>query len=129
MTVLYFLRTAWQNVKLNNGSAGVDNMRISDVVAYGEEQYLEEIRQELLHKTYKPKPVKRIYIPKANGKLRPLGIPTVEDRIVQMCCKLIIEPIFEADFEPCSYGFRPKKSAKDAIIEIKKYLDEGYTSS
>lgn len=128
LTIPYIMREAWKKVKSNQGVNGIDEMKISDVVTYGEEKYLEEIRQELLNKTYKPSPVLRVYIPKANGKLRPLGIPTVKDRIVQMCCKLIIEPIFEADFETCSYGFRPLKSAKQAIVEIKEYLDTGYTN-
>jgi len=125
LTIGYFMREAWRRVKTNGGAAGYDNMSISDVIKYGVEKYLSEIAEELRTKTYKPQPVLRVFIPKANGKLRPLGIPTVKDRIVQMCCKMVIEPIFEADFEDCSYGFRPKRSAHDAITVISDNLKKG----
>lgn len=118
----YMLKEAWKRVKQNKGAAGYDGMSISDVEKYGVEMYLSEIADEVRQEAYKAQPVLRVYIPKANGKLRPLGIPTVKDRIVQMCCKLVIEPIFEADFQDCSFGFRPKRSAKDAITRVKGHV-------
>lgn len=114
----YMLKEAWRQVKRNRGVAGYDGMSIEDVEEYGVDRYLAEISEEIKNETYKPQPVLRVYIPKDNGKKRPLGIPTVKDRIVQMSCKMVIEPIFEADFEECSYGFRPNRSAHDAIEQI-----------
>lgn len=108
----YVLREAYRKVRQNKGSAGVDGKTFEMIEREGEERLLEEIENELETKTYKPSAVKRVYIEKANGKLRPLGIPTIKDRVVQMACKMIIEPIFEADFEESSYGFRPKRSAE-----------------
>ncbi len=118
----YMLKEAWKRVKQNKGAAGYDGVSIADVEKYGVDKYLSEIADEVRQEAYKAQPVLRVYIPKANGKLRPLGIPTVKDRIVQMCCKLVIEPIFEADFQDCSYGFRPKRSAKDAITRVKGHV-------
>lgn len=125
LSVPYFLKEAWRRVKANKGVAGYDKLSFSDIEEIGVLSYLEEIREELISETYKAQPILRVYIPKGSGKLRPLGIPTIKDRIVQMCCKMVIEPIFEADFEDSSYGFRPKRSAKDAITEIKSNLKSG----
>ena len=122
-----FLREAYDRVKANKGSAGIDGKNFEDIENMGLYTFIEEIHNELKHHTYKPEPVMRVYIPKANGKLRPLGIPTIKDRVVQMSCKIVIEPIFEADFEENSYGFRPKRSAKDAITTIKTNLKEEKT--
>lgn len=118
-----FLWQAWLNVKRNKGSAGIDEQSIKDVIEYGEDILLKEIQEMLCQKRYKPNAVRRVYIPKPDGKKRPLGIPTVIDRIVQASVKLVIEPIFEADFKDFSYGFRPKRSALDALREIYKWLN------
>ena len=118
---------AWKRVKANKGASGIDNISIEDVEDYGIERYLLEIQQELMEKRYRPLPVKRVMIPKPDGSQRPLGIPTVKDRIVQMATKIAIEPIFEADFRECSYGFRPKRSAKQALEVVRKACNnKGY---
>lgn len=124
----YMLREAWKQVKQNDGSAGIDGTTISDIEAYGVSTYLYELGEELRKKTYKPKAVKRVMIPKANGGERPLGIPVVRDRIAQTVCKMLLEPIFEADFEESSYGFRPDRSSKDAMAAIKGHLQSGKTT-
>ena len=117
------LKEAFKKVKANKGAPGIDGERIEDIKE--EEKYLVEIQEELKAEKYKAKAVKRVWIPKRNGKLRALGIPTVKDRVVQMAVKIIIEPIFEAEFQECSYGYRPNKSAHQAVEEIKKYLNWG----
>lgn len=127
MFIPYMLRQAWKQVKANGGSPGVDNVTIAEVERYGTDGYLKELGEELRKQTYRPQSVKRVMIPKANGGERPLGIPTVKDRIAQTVCKMILEPIFEADFQESSYGFRPGRSSKDAITAIKTNLREGKT--
>jgi group II intron reverse transcriptase/maturase len=107
-------------VKENRGAAGVDGQSIRDVEEQGVEGFLEALGAELKAGTYRPPVVKRQYIPKADGKQRPLGIPTVRDRVVQMAVKLVMEPVFEADFLPCSYGFRPKRSTLMALETLRK---------
>ncbi|WP_461207902.1 group II intron reverse transcriptase/maturase [Clostridium sp. DL1XJH146] len=113
------LLKAWEQVKVNNGIGGIDGIYIDDVIEYGESKFIEEIQKELIENSYNPKPVKRVYIPKKDGKKRPLGIPILKDRVVQMATKIAIEPIFEADFKDSSYGFRPKRNAHDALEVIR----------
>lgn len=114
------LQEAWKRVRRNRGAAGVDRQSILDVEQYGVERFLEELGDVLRAGNYRPQVVRRRYIPKADGRKRPLGIPTVRDRVVQMAAKLMLEPIFEADFLPCSYGFRPKRSATMALETLRK---------
>jgi group II intron reverse transcriptase/maturase len=111
---------AWKQVKANKGSAGVDEQTIVDIENIGVEKILEEIQIQLSEGIYNPPPVLRTEIPKENGKIRPLGIPTVKDRIIQTATKIVIEPIFEANFKECSYGFRPKRNQHGALDAIRR---------
>lgn len=122
------LAAAWAAVREKRGAPGIDGISIEMVEqsAGGEEGLLREIEEALSARSYKPGMVKRVYIAKANGKMRPLGIPTVRDRVVQTAVLLILEPIFEADFEDCSYGFRPGRSAHQALEKIREHLGAGY---
>ena len=118
---------AWKRVKANKGSSGVDGITIEDIEKKGINRCLTEIQSELKSGIYKPLPVRRVMIPKPDGSQRPLGIPCVKDRIVQMATKIAIEPVFEADFKECSYGFRPKRSAKQALEVVRKACNnKGY---
>jgi RNA-directed DNA polymerase len=125
------LEAAWRAVRRNNGAPGVDGMSIEQIAASPESEaaFLAQLQRSLLEGTYRAQAVRRVYIEKANGKLRPLGIPTLRDRVVQAAVLLILEPIFEADFEDCSYGFRPERSAHDALRAIHRHLKEGYTAA
>jgi RNA-directed DNA polymerase len=114
------LREAWKQVRKNKGAAGVDKQTIAAIEQSGVEPFLEELGTALRDGTYRPQVVLRRYIPKGDGRKRPLGIPTIRDRVAQMAAKLILEPIFEADFLPCSYGFRPKRSATMALETLRK---------
>jgi RNA-directed DNA polymerase len=120
------LEAAWKKVKANKGASGIDSITIKMFEAQ-KVKYLQELEQELKTGTYIPKAVKRVYIPKGQGKLRPLGIPTVKDRIAQQAIKMVLEPIFENEFLNMSYGFRPKRGAQMAIEAVNQLIQEGYT--
>jgi len=120
------LAVAWQKVAKNRGAAGVDGVSI-DVFKANANKYLYELREDLQGGKFQPHPVARVHIPKAPGKTRPLGIPVVKDRIVQTALKMVLEPIFENEFLPSSYGFRPGRGCKDALREVDTLLKEGYT--
>lgn len=119
------LAGAYRKVKANGGTSGIDGETCEQVEQRGLADYLAKLQREMKEQRYRPKPVRRVYIPKANGKERPLGIPTVRDRVVQTAFLLVLEPIFEAGFAVSSFGFRPKRSAHDAVREIFKYLNWG----
>ncbi len=124
-----FLVAAWMRVAGNAGArtAGVDRVTVAWIESrVGVEDFLGLVREALRSRTFIPEPVRRVHIPKASGKLRALGIPTVSDRVVQAALKLVLEPIFEADFLPCSYGFRPNRRAQDAIAEVQHMTTRGY---
>jgi RNA-directed DNA polymerase len=118
---------AYELARINDGAAGVDGVTFDMIEAMGEEEWLSEIRKALRERSYRPDPVRRVMIPKPNGGERPLGIPTIRDRVVQTAVKLVIEPIFEADLEPNAYGYRPGRSAGDAVEAVHGLLRHGYT--
>ena len=119
---LDILWRAWHEVKQNRGSCGIDGQTIEEIASQGVEEFLLKVQLDLKQGWYRPTPARRVYIPKPDGSKRPLGIPTVRDRVVQQACRIIIEPIFEADFNNASFGFRPKRSAKEAVEGVRTTL-------
>ena len=120
------LAHAYQSCKANKGAAGVDGVRFEDVETYGEERWLGELAERLRKKDYRPEAVKRVWIPKPNGQLRPLGIPTITDRVVQTATMIVLEPIFEADLQPEQYAYRERTGAHDAIEAVHLLLITGH---
>jgi RNA-directed DNA polymerase len=121
------LQHAYRLAKSNGGAPGVDGVTFERIESEGLERWLEELGKELHEKTYKPSPVRRVMIPKPGGGERALGIPIIRDRVAQSAAKLVLEPIFEADFEPSAYGYRPQRSAEDAVREVHRLMCRGYT--
>jgi RNA-directed DNA polymerase len=121
------LEFAYQRCRANDGAPGVDGQTFADIETYGRDRWLDELTTELRDRTYRPKPVRRVYIPKPDGKQRPLGIGTIRDRVVQMAVVLVLEPIFEADLQPEQHAYRPNRSALDAVQQVHGYLSTGHT--
>ena len=121
------LSHAYERCRANGGAAGVDGQSFADIAEYGEGKWLEELARELKGKTYRPCAVRRVWIPKADGTQRPLGIPTIRDRVVQRAAVLVLEPIFEADLPPEQYAYRAERGATDAVRAVQGWLDRGYT--
>ena len=120
------LAFAYECCQANGGAAGVDDQTFEDIEAYGRKRWLDELTQELKSRTYQPKPVRRVYIPKPDGKQRPLGIPAIRDRVVQTAAVLVLEPIFEADLPLGQYAYRPDRSALDAVRHVHKLINTGH---
>src|ERR1700691_5647492 len=121
------LEHAYALARENDGASGVDGMTFETIEAMGPEGWLAALREDLASKTYRPMPVRRVMIPKPGGGERPLGIPTIRDRVVQTAAKLVLEPIFEADLEPTAYGYRPGRSGIDAVKAVHRLLCQGFT--
>src|SRR5580700_10563995 len=121
------LRHAYALARANAGAPGTDGMTFAAIEASGLDRWLAGLREELISKRYRPDPVRRVMIPKPEGGERPLGIPTIRDRVVQTAAKLVLEPIFEADFDPNAYGYRPKRSAQEAVKAVHRLLCQGFT--
>jgi group II intron reverse transcriptase/maturase len=121
----YILQSAWEMVRRNRGAGGIDGQTLADIETCGVQRFLDETAQAVREKTYRPVAVRRVEIPKPDGSLRPLGIPTVRDRVVQAAAKLVLEPIFEADFEGCSFGFRPGVGQHDALAAVSDHASKG----
>src|SRR5499425_2515701 len=120
------LAFAYECCKANGGAAGVDNQTFEGIEAYGEERWLDELAQELKKRTYQPLPVRRVYIPKPDGKQRPLGVPAIRDRTAEMAAVLVLEPIFETDLQPEQYAYRKDRSALDAVRHVHKLINTGH---
>jgi group II intron reverse transcriptase/maturase len=120
------LSCAYATSKANGGTSGVDGQTFEDIEAYGAERWVGELAEELRNRTYRPQAVRRVYIPKANGKQRPLGIPTIRDRVAQMACVLVLDPIFEADMQPEQYAYRSGRSALDAVQQVRRLVNDGH---
>ncbi len=116
------LEWAFVRCRNNRGAPGVDGQSFADIETYGRDRWLDELTEELRNETYRPRPVRRVFIPKGDGKLRPLGIPCIKDRVVQMAAVLVLEPIFEADLEPEQHAYRPERSALDAVRQVERLL-------
>ena len=121
------LQFAYARCYANGGQPGVDGQTFAEIAEYGTDRWLDELAKELRNRTYEPQPVRRVWIPKSNGGQRPLGIPTIRDRVVQMAAVLVLEPIFEADLQPEQYAYRPGKNALDAVRHVRELVNSGHT--